>query len=208
MDALTSVGRLFVPVVASNEHPLNPNRSLCFMSLAFRSFHLQPPPVAPGSICFRPGLTSFYLVHPVCRNRLASWASPFPSRLATTTGRIEFVILRTDRSPPVALHPASRRRSYFQLQCPDQTSVETRIPLTKLTHRRTRMLAPPCMTNGDGGLTRLGRLGDGRCHRFVRELATAALSVAMHGAHDLYRFQGREFRLTDIAGEVVQQLVA
>ena len=31
-------------------------------------------------------------------------------------GRIEFVILRTGHSPPVALHPASRRRSYGRLQ--------------------------------------------------------------------------------------------
>ena len=31
-------------------------------------------------------------------------------------GRIGFVILRTGRSPPVALHPASRRRSYSRLQ--------------------------------------------------------------------------------------------
>ena len=34
----------------------------------------------------------------------------------TLTGRIEFVILRMDRSPPVAPHPASRRRSYVRLQ--------------------------------------------------------------------------------------------
>ena len=33
----------------------------------------------------------------------------------TLTGRIEFVILRMDRSPPVAPHPASRRRSYLRL---------------------------------------------------------------------------------------------
>ena len=32
------------------------------------------------------------------------------------TGRIEFVNLRMDRSPPVAPHPASRRRSYSRLQ--------------------------------------------------------------------------------------------
>jgi hypothetical protein len=32
------------------------------------------------------------------------------------TRRIEFVILRTGRSLPVAPHPASRRRSYVQLQ--------------------------------------------------------------------------------------------
>ena len=30
--------------------------------------------------------------------------------------RIEFVILRTASSPPVALHPASQRRSYLRLQ--------------------------------------------------------------------------------------------
>src|SRR5262249_31835800 len=33
-----------------------------------------------------------------------------------TAGRITFVILRTDRSPPVAPHPVSRRRSYLWLQ--------------------------------------------------------------------------------------------
>ena len=33
-----------------------------------------------------------------------------------TPGRIGFVILRTGRSPPVALHPSSRRRSYSRLQ--------------------------------------------------------------------------------------------
>lgn len=43
-------------------------------------------------------------------------ASPLMSRLADTLGRNGFVILRTGRSPPVALHPASRRRSYSRLQ--------------------------------------------------------------------------------------------
>ncbi|AFM22882.1 hypothetical protein Desti_0135 [Desulfomonile tiedjei DSM 6799] len=42
------------------------------------------------------------------RHRLAG--SPKPP------GRNRFVILRTGRSPPVALHPASRRRSYSRLQ--------------------------------------------------------------------------------------------
>jgi hypothetical protein len=57
-------------------------------------------------------------------NPSARWASrlwrvrvsSFPSRLTGQPGRIEFVNLRTTRSPPVALHPASRRRSYDQLQ--------------------------------------------------------------------------------------------
>ena len=34
----------------------------------------------------------------------------------TLTSRIEFLIVRMDRSPPVASHPASRRRSYSRLQ--------------------------------------------------------------------------------------------
>jgi hypothetical protein len=59
--------------------------------------------------------------------RSVIWASPFPSRLTTATGRIEFAlagvfqpVLRTNRSPPVAPHPASRRRSYVRLQGPNR----------------------------------------------------------------------------------------
>ena len=48
--------------------------------------------------------------------RRAFWASPFPSRLAGRPGRNGFVILRTARSLPVASHPLSQGRSYFQLQ--------------------------------------------------------------------------------------------
>jgi hypothetical protein len=54
---------------------------------------------------------------------LSSTAFPFRSRLRpwlagspTMPGRIEFVILRTGRSPPAALHHASRRRSCIRLQ--------------------------------------------------------------------------------------------
>ena len=42
------------------------------------------------------------------------------SRLATKSRRNRFVILRTASSPPVALHLASRRRSYVQLRSCDQ----------------------------------------------------------------------------------------
>jgi len=56
------------------------------------------------------------LVLPLVSRRSRSVrASPFPSRLATTSGRFGFVILRTGCSPPVASHPASRRRSYVRL---------------------------------------------------------------------------------------------
>ena len=40
----------------------------------------------------------------------------FPAGSPTLTGRIEFVILRMNRSPPAAHHPASRRRSSSWLQ--------------------------------------------------------------------------------------------
>ena len=43
-------------------------------------------------------------------------ASPFPSRLAGFTRPNQVRFLRTGRSPPVASHPASRRRSYIRLQ--------------------------------------------------------------------------------------------
>jgi len=69
---------------------------------------------------------------------VASWASPFSSWLATTTGRIEFVILRTDRSPPDALHPASRRRSFVRLQCSNPTLTGTCTPPFQHHHKRTR----------------------------------------------------------------------
>ncbi len=58
-------------------------------------------------------------------------------RLATTTGRIEFVILRTSCSPPVALHPASRRRSYFQLQGSDNALARTFTLQIRSTRKRT-----------------------------------------------------------------------
>ena len=45
-------------------------------------------------------------------SRLRHWLAGSPKR----HGRNGFVILRTGRSPPVALHPASRRRSYSRLQ--------------------------------------------------------------------------------------------
>src|SRR5208337_2939970 len=43
------------------------------------------------------------------------WTSPLMRRLAATYGRNVFALLRTASSPRVALHPASRRRSYLWL---------------------------------------------------------------------------------------------
>ena len=85
---------------------------------------------------------------------LASWVSPFPSRLTTATGRIEFAvtdarrsILRTGRSPPVALHPASRRRSYLRLRGARTPSTRTCTSPMQQHYRRTRtgFLARPIL---------------------------------------------------------------
>ena len=42
----------------------------------------------------------------------------------TLTGRIEFLIVRMDRSPPAAPHPASRRRSSSWLQAGERIPEE------------------------------------------------------------------------------------
>ena len=85
-------------------------------------------------------MTSFPRPHPLGRVPLdVSWTSPFPSRLVTTIGRIEFALLRTGRSPPVALHPLSQGRSYHQLQSSNQTLTRTS---TSLIRTLTGALGP------------------------------------------------------------------
>jgi hypothetical protein len=78
-----------------------------------------------------------------CGDHGVIWASPLASRLATTTGRIEFVILRTSHSPPVALHPLSRGRSYVRLRSSNPTSTGTFTLLIRYTHKRTSRRARP-----------------------------------------------------------------
>jgi len=109
----------------------------------FRPFRLQPPVAASGSwFGFFPELTARSADRIPFEDHGVTWASPLPSRLATTTGRIEFVILRTSRSPPVALHPPSRGRSYCRLQSSNPTSTGTSTLLIQYTHKRTRSRLP------------------------------------------------------------------
>jgi hypothetical protein len=125
------------------------NRSECqqVSLLACTKLPTIPPsttPCRPGVLVWfsHPGLPRAAASQdgaPPFLGRCVTWASPLPSRLAATTGRIRFVIiLRTGRSPPVALHPASRRRSYLWLRSSDQTSTGTCTPLFRHGHRRTR----------------------------------------------------------------------
>ena len=69
--------------------------------------------------------------------RRAVWGSPVARRLPDRLGRSRFALLRTGRSPPVASHPSSRRRSYFQLQVRNVNLVGTCTPQIKRLQRRT-----------------------------------------------------------------------
>ena len=61
-----------------------------------------------------------------------------PAGSPVSPGRIEFVILRTGRSPPVAPHPASRRRSYVWFQARRAIDLtRTFTSLTSCAHGRT-----------------------------------------------------------------------
>jgi len=70
------------------------------------------------------------------RFRLRHWLVGSP----LTSGRIEFVILRTDRSPPAASHPASRTDAVAVGYRPE--SVYLKRTFTSLTLRALRRTSP------------------------------------------------------------------
>jgi hypothetical protein len=69
------------------------------------------------------------------------WASPLARGLATTAGRIAFVILRTGCSRRVAFPLLSRERSYPSLQSTGPALARTCTSLIQRAHRRTRRMA-------------------------------------------------------------------
>jgi len=87
------------------------------MYLAFLPFRLQPPVQPQGRFRTLPLSSLGLLLTKV-------WASPLARRLATCTGRIEFVSLRAGSSLPVAPHPASRRRNNSSLQAGERLPEE------------------------------------------------------------------------------------
>ena len=101
---------------------------------AFPPFRLQPPDERSPSLS---RATLHRGEYPGSSVRFP--ASPFPSRLAHSPSRIEFVILRTGGSPPVAPHPASLRRSYDRFRGRRAYAPEgTFTPLTSRLPGRTR----------------------------------------------------------------------
>ena len=87
-----------------------PNRSPCVMCLASMAIP-SPPTSGPPPVAFA-RYPSARAASCVCRSGLRRCLADS----SDSGGRIEFVILRTGRVPPIALHPASRRRSYRRLQ--------------------------------------------------------------------------------------------
>src|SRR3990167_5920494 len=106
------------------------------MHLAFLPFRLQPP-IAPYHRFSTLPLSLIGFLLPFFSSKV--WASPFPSRLTVTIGRIEFVVLRTSFSPPVAPHHTSLCRSYVRLQVWKAFYLKGIFtPLALRTFRRTR----------------------------------------------------------------------
>jgi hypothetical protein len=72
--------------------------------------------------------------------RVPVWTSPLMRRLVATYGRNVFALLRTASSPQVALHPASRRRSYLWLSgvgiSRERTCTSQIAPAPRRTHSR------------------------------------------------------------------------
>ena len=118
MGALTPGRPALRILIRDNEHRLWRRPGLpAFCPRIFRSFRLQPPTVAPTPIwglrCRAYRTTSLW---PPFGGRaslgLRLWRAGSPRRSAESSS----LALRTNRAPPVALHPASRRRSYLRLQ--------------------------------------------------------------------------------------------
>jgi hypothetical protein len=125
--------------------------NVALVSAQVSLFHVSNlPTVPPPTTCCRlrdliwfvPGAYRVICNHIPFEDQSVIWASPFPSRLATTTSRIEFVILRTGRSLSVALHSLSRGRSCFRLQSSAPTSTGTFTLLIRYTYKRTRRRLP------------------------------------------------------------------
>ena len=105
LDGLTPINGTMGPLTAATPHPNG--SSLRFLRFAFQTS--RPQPRHAPTRRFRSHLSACSMFQ----------ASPRMSRLAATCRRIGFVILRAAFSPPVALHPASQRRSYLRLHSCD-----------------------------------------------------------------------------------------
>jgi hypothetical protein len=118
MGALTPARRLFVSLSGTMNSAWSRAGLPVFGHRTVHSFRLQPPTVVPTrfwGFC-TPGLPDHVAVA-ACFQASASFGLRqslvgSPQRSAESSS----LALRTERSPPVAPHPASRRRSYLRLR--------------------------------------------------------------------------------------------
>ena len=123
LSGAQQVSSLHVSSLPTIPSPTTPRRSSClarFCNRTYRRGESQDP-----SHPLRQGIAN------------VNWASPRTRRLAATTGRIEFVILRTDCSPSDALHLPSQGRSSGRLRDPSQAPTGTSTLLVRYTYDRT-----------------------------------------------------------------------
>jgi hypothetical protein len=93
------------------------------------------------AFCFRlqPRMTSFLVIHRDRRDPCGTSASPFPSRLATTTGRIEFTCV-TDQPFAFRCSPPRLAATQFRLATGSNLNLLTRTRTSQIRHtcKRTR----------------------------------------------------------------------
>jgi hypothetical protein len=126
---------------------LTPGSSPCLPRSTFRPFrpqspsHLSPEHAfaryfsASGCCVYPPGRPGQVGGIAVAQSGVHHGHAGSPAGLAVSGSSLSF--LRTGLSPPVALHPASRRRSYSWLQACNADLAGTFTPLIERLHRRT-----------------------------------------------------------------------
>ena len=139
MGALTPGRPALRILIRDNEH------RLCFRPglpaschRTFRSFRLQPPAAAPTSFLgfLRRAYRTTSPRPPLLGSRASLGLRLCPAGSPRQPAESSSLSLRTGRSPPVALHPASRRRSYLRLQAGERIPGED-LHLSDQTHLQT-----------------------------------------------------------------------
>jgi hypothetical protein len=160
--------------------------------------HLTRPSIALTrypSACWASDRSRRSLVFPSTRGG-SVWASPFGSWLAPTPGRIAFVILRTDGSPPVASDPASRRRPYLQLQAGERMPEGDLHPSDRVHsqahYRRHRACSADVSIRARPATASDGRRGPPYRQRFTTSVGRQGVAAKLVGRHGGRPLQLRE----------------
>ena len=144
MEALTPVG----PVL---RHPTSGSMNAVSVGQQVSLIHVSDLPIPPSPTTLGPSMPiSHATPHLIESPTLVGLGFTFLQQAGRLSGRIEFVILRMDRSPPVALHATSGRRSYLQLRAGKRLARKGLAPFNSCAPTGAPPgLRPPC-PNGRG----------------------------------------------------------